>query len=693
MKSHLHFLIAMVIFFPGPAGAQTEVAVRKKDFKKENTGFKEAWKHVEAGNDYYDKGGVWFSRAYEEYLKAIEYNKVDPALNFKAGVAALFSDHKQEAIRFFRVVMESRPDIVPESYFYTARALQYDGNFPEAIEKYNRFLGSSAKIKPEIRDMAKKYIEECNSALLITGDTARVTITNMGSGINSNADEYSELVTADGKTMYFASRREVSNSSTYHDDTKFDENILFSTVINGEWGMAIAAGKGLSTGYCEAPLHINGTGEELYIYAGYENGGDIMVARNRKGKWQAPVPVSFKINSRGLETSMTFSPDGNETWFVSGKRDNGSGGKDIYFIRRIDERKWSKPSNAGTAINTPYDEESVRFSALGDTLWFSSKGHNSIGGFDIFYSVRDSSGAWGKARNIGYPVNTQWDELFYFPDPAADSSFYFASNRPGTMGGLDIFHGKLLPAEKIVLPPPPPPPPPPAPDTVVVRDTVVVVKEVVQPEQPAPIILYLIGKVSDSETGDPVLAKIDVIDLETDAVVVTTASSDADGSFRARLPGRKSFMVDFRANGYLSDMKRVNIAESYEGETYNLSATLIKVKVGKKVVLNNILFETGKSILTSGSYAELDRLLDILQDNPAMRIEISGHTDKTGSEPVNFKLSGDRAKAVVEYLVRKGIDPTRLESRGFGSLQPIADNTTAQGRSKNRRVEFKILEF
>jgi outer membrane protein OmpA-like peptidoglycan-associated protein len=152
-------------------------------------------------------------------------------------------------------------------------------------------------------------------------------------------------------------------------------------------------------------------------------------------------------------------------------------------------------------------------------------------------------------------------------------------------------------------------------------------------------------------------------------------------------------MVDLRASGFLSDTKQINIPDSFSGEVYSLNAGLIKVKVGKKVVLNNILFQTGKSILTTSSYSELERLLGILNDNPQMKIEISGHTDNTGSLPLNLKLSEDRAKAVVEYLAQKGIDRTRLEYKGFGPQQPIADNATADGRTKNRRVEFKILEF
>jgi outer membrane protein OmpA-like peptidoglycan-associated protein len=166
-----------------------------------------------------------------------------------------------------------------------------------------------------------------------------------------------------------------------------------------------------------------------------------------------------------------------------------------------------------------------------------------------------------------------------------------------------------------------------------------------------------------------------------------------EGSYRISLPGKKSYRVDVRATGFLSDMKQIDIPESYTPDIYNLDVTLVKVKVGRKVVLNNILFETGKSVLTAGSYDELNRLLNYMLDYPLMKIEVSGHTDITGSAAINLSLSEARAKAVVMYLTNKGIDNSRMKYHGYGSIQPISDNTTSQGRARNRRVEFKILEF
>jgi len=692
MKYILYMTAVVLLVIPHGLQAQTDVKIRKSEFRKGRDGFRDAWKHIQNGDKYFETKGVWYGNAYEEYLRATAYNGENAELNYKTGVAALLSDNKDEAAGFLLKAFQIKNDITDDVLLFTGRAMQYAGRYQEAIENLNSYLESKGRKKKNEIAQIKKYIDECGSALMVTEDTLRVDLLNLGSGINSGADEYSEVLSRDNSTIYFASRRQLSKSSTLYDDTRYDENIFLSSMVNGKWSPAVTAGKMLTTPLCEAPLYLNPTAEEMYVYTGYQNEGDIRIAVNKKGKWRAPAPVPFKINTGGSETSFTLSSSGMELWYVSNKGKDSYGGKDIYFAKKLNERKWSKPVNAGPVINTPYDEESVRLSERGDTLWFASRGHNSIGGYDIFYSVKNQMGEWTGAVNCGYPINTPWDDLFYHPSWGDDSTFYFVSNRSGGMGGLDIYSGRLLPPEPVVIPVEPP-----KPDTVVVRDTIVIVKEVIPepvvPEPPKESFLYLIGRISDSETGDPVLAKIDIIDLATDLVVATTASSDADGTYRVRLPSKKSYMVDLRASGFLSDMKQVNISDNYQGESFNLDASLIKVKVGKKVVLNNILFQTGKSILTTGSYTELDRLVGILNDNPLMKIEISGHTDNTGSLQLNLKLSEDRAKSVVEYLVQKGIDRARLEYKGFGPQQPIADNTTSEGRTINRRVEFKILEF
>ena len=685
---YLHLPLIIFFLFTCHLSAQMDLTISRKELKTDKPGFDEVWKHVKKGNSYYKKRGVWYSYALNEYMKAFKYNDKNAQLNYKIGVSCLYSDRKEEASDYFLKALQTKSDVASDVLFLSGRSMQYAGKYNEAIDTFKNYLSSGLKKSDKNALFAKKCIEDCNSALAIIKDTLGIGIKNLGDKINSSADDYSEVISEDGEKLYFASRRALTpKASNYYPDTKFDENIYVSDNINGSWSLAALAGKNLTTGYCETPLFLNKSDNLLYIYAGYEGNGDVRVSENRKGVWQKPKSENFGINSRATETSFCISPSGEEIAFVSNRGKKGLGGKDIYFIRKINKRKWSKPLNPGPSINTPYDEESVRFSRGGDTLWFSSAGHSTMGGFDIFYSRRDSSGGWNQAVNAGYPLNTAWDDLFYVPSPLNDSSFYFVSDRNGGFGGMDIYAGRILP---------PPPPAPLKPDTVVMKDTVVVIKEIaaaVKPEPANEALLYLVGKISDAETGNPVMAKIDVIDLSTDATVATSASSDADGSYRIKLPAKKSYMVDLRAAGYLSEMKRINITASYPEEIYKLNVPLTKFKVGKKVVLNNILFQIGKAVLTAGSYSELNRLIGILLDNPEMKIEISGHTDNTGSPVLNARLSTDRARAVVDYLVQKGIDRARLTYQGYGSEQPIADNKTEAGRSKNRRVEFKILGF
>lgn len=684
MRYSLGILMVLLLMCPLFLDAQTNVTIKRKDFKLEKAGFDDAWKHVEAGNAFFIKRGIWYNDAFNEYLQALVYNSSNAELNYKTGVSALFSDKKEEAAGFLQKAIELNKNVAEDVMLLTGRALQYSGKFPEAVEKYTAYLSSSAKKSKENIQRAREWIGECNSAVILTKDTLRISVENFGANINSDADDYSEVFSSDGKTMYFASRRELPSSGKRNPDTRYDENIFISLLGSGGWESCTPAGKNINTKYCEAPLYLSNGGDLLYVYNGSSGKGDIKVSVRKKGLWQDPKNVPFPVNSGAAETSFTISPSGNEIYFVSGRKHAGLGGKDIYFIKKLNDRKWSKPQNAGTLINTIYDEEGVHLSKTGDTLWFSSRGHNTMGGFDIFFSIRSKTGAWDTVRNAGYPLNTPWDELFYYPSPVGDSSFYFVSNRSGGLGGTDIYHGSILPPVKIIIPPP-------APDTVVVRDTIVIAppEPVIPKEQP----VLLTGRVNDSDNGDPLLAKIDVKDISTGEILITTASSEEDGSYNAKLPDKKSFMVDIHSTGYLSDMKRIDIPGDWPKDSYILNIDLIKVKIGKKVVLNNIFFETGKSVLTPGSYTELDHLLIIMKENSQMKIEVSGHTDKTGSEALNFRLSEARAKAVVEYLVKMGIDRSRMEFKGYGPLQPVGDNNTAAGRAKNRRVEFKILEF
>jgi outer membrane protein OmpA-like peptidoglycan-associated protein len=699
MKRYLSFFI-ITFLFSYYGYSQLAVTVTRREFRGAREGFSEAWKHVKKGDSYFDEQEKNYPKALDEYLEANKYNPDNPELNYKIGSSYFFSDRQYEAAQYLSKAYSLKNNVARDVLFLSARSRMYNGRFNESIDEFKNYLSLPGKKSKARKAEVRKFITECEAALIITRDTLKLEIKNIGANINSSADDYSEILSRGGNKMLFASRRAMKpkDKSSYADN-KFDENIFSSDLVNGVWSVAMLFNKNLITRYCETPLFLNDTETRLYIYAGYQGNGDIMVSNLKRGKWRKPVSAGMNLNTSSSETSFTINSKGDEIAFISDRVKKGSGGKDVYFMKKINNRKWSRPLNAGPAINSEYDEEAVRFSKGGDTLWFSSEGRNSMGGFDIFYSTRNLvTGAWNPAVNAGFPINSSWDDLFYYPVPGNDSTFLFASDRIGGFGGLDIWTGRILPSpppQIVVIPEPVPVATvPPKRDTIVIRDTVVVVKEIqkpVQPEPPKEVVIYLVGRVTDSETAEPLLSRIEIFDLSTDQIVSTTASSDVDGSYRVKLPAKKSYMVSLRATGYLSDMKRVTISDSYTKEFYTLDAALVKVKVGKKVVLNNILFEPGKSILTAGSYVELDRLVSVLQDSPQIKIEVSGHTDNTGSLSINAKLSNDRAKAVVDYLLKKGIDPGRLTYKGYGSAQPIAENITTAGKAKNRRVEFKIL--
>ena len=448
MKTCLSFFIVMLMFCPFNLNAQTDLQIRKKDFENDKAGLKKAWDHVEAGNAYFSKKGVWYRKAYDEYLLAIAYNHSNPQLNYKTGVACLFSGNKEEAAGFLLKALEADSEVSEDILLLTGRALQFSGMYAESILKLEGYLTSKNKKSKENTSLARKWISECKSALNVTNDTLMVEIQNIGTEINSDADDYSQILTSDGKSLIFASRRQFEKAASNFEDSKFDENIYISVLDSGKWTAAGLSGKNITTKFCETPLYISPSNDKMYLYAGYENGGDILVTeRNKKGEWKMPVEIPYHINSSGSETSFVISPSGDEIYYVTDTYKEGSGGKDIFYLKKLTDKKWSKPVNAGALINTEYDEESVRFSKSGDTLWFSSKGHNSIGGFDIFFSPKNSAGEWDSVINFGYPVNTQWDELFYHPSPGDDSSFFFVSNRSGGIGGLDIYKGRMLPSE------------------------------------------------------------------------------------------------------------------------------------------------------------------------------------------------------------------------------------------------------
>ncbi|MBU46867.1 MAG: hypothetical protein CMD28_05480, partial [Flavobacteriales bacterium] len=363
-----------------------------------------------------------------------------------------------------------------------------------------------------------------------------------------------------------------------------------------------------------------------------------------------------------------------------------SGTKDIYFsgVMNIDRNIWGQGQSAGV-VNTKFQEGSVYIHPDARTMYFSSKGHNSLGGYDIFVSYVDDLGHWGKPINLGYPINTPYDDLFYSAT-ASGRCAYIASNRAGGKGGLDIYKVTYCGADKIMT-------------SDSENQLMSSIASLVPENSVAKPIIFeersltvFKGRILDGVTKDPIAASIDITINKTGDIYTSLYSNSATGKFLLSLPAGENYGISVASEGYLFYSENFDLPK---GDGFNMvtkDIELSNIKVGNNITLKNVFFNTGKWDVKEDSYSELDRLVVLLSDIPGLKIEISGHTDNIGTESFNELLSQRRADAVVSYLLGKGVDKNRLVAKGYGQSIPVESNDTDEGRAANRRTEFEIIE-
>ncbi len=679
--------IFLYLLFSDNITAQNEISIRRSTLKVKREGFLEAYQNVLDGDAWAKKGKGAIPKALEFYLKAAEYNKDCPELNYKIALCYLRSDYKSKAIDYFKMAYNKYPNVAGDIQYMIGKAYQFNMQFDKAIEQYEAFYKSLKKRDQEkFSTMVYKCIDECNSGKALVNNPVRVVITNAGDSVNSKYDDYNALLVHKDSLMFFTSRRP-KNKKQKPDKLNymFDEDIYTSTNKSGKWTNAsYLYDEGFNTKHNDAIVWVSPDGLTRYLYDGYKKSSNILVSTFKNNNWTFPKKIGKGFNTDMTESSFSITADGNTIYFVSNEKNESFGGKDIFFCTKGKNGKWQSPQNIGNVINTKYDEDAVYVQPDGNVLYFSSKGHNSMGGYDIFRSEKDANGNWQKPVNLGYPINTPDNELFY--RPSADGKYaYYSSIRPDTRGGYDIYKISYMGSEQ---------------EMILTTDEQIVAyfnKPIsdIFARKPETINIdttfYMRGTITDSKTNSPLIAKIDLIDAEKSQVVSTTLS-DSFGNYRSKLPQCKNYGIEIHAKDYMFFLDVVKISPSeFQGMEIVKNFALNKIEVGSKIVLKNIYFDSGKSILKPKSYEELDKVVKFMQENSDLKIEISGHTDNQGSPYANMILSENRAKAVVDYLIGHKIPQEHLIYRGYGLKQPIAPNTTAAGRQLNRRVEFKVL--
>jgi outer membrane protein OmpA-like peptidoglycan-associated protein/tetratricopeptide (TPR) repeat protein len=687
MKSYpIGLLFFGLMMIPVLMSAQQNLKIKKADFKTEQElGFEEAWKSIKAGDKLFKAGKGTYREAREHYLFAAQYNPDDPVLNYKIGVCYLFSDDKFESIKYLEKAFLIDEHVSSDIRLMGGKAYQMTLNFEDAISQYQKYKES---LDPKQRALEAatidKLIAECESGKALVANPGRVIINNMGEQINSVGDDYNPVFATGDTAVYFTSRRKHHDKAKRSPiDNKHFEDIYVAAARGDSWKPARNMGKPVNRlNHNTAAVALSPDGGTLYIYQGHKSGGGVFRVAMKEGKWTSPKNIPGKLRSKYRETTLCFSPDAKTLYFVSDHEKLSTGGKDILFSEQDAQGKWKDPVNIGKEINSKYDEEGVFLSPDGNTLYFSSKGHNTMGGFDVFKSERNGMGEWSPAENLGYPVNSPDDDVF-FKVTHDERIAYYSANRMGGQGGRDIYKIVFLGEEKEML--------------MSTEDVLIAGMEqdgktgFFVPAVPLPEAAFMLsGKVYNNKTREGVRAKIDFIDVDLSRVIATTLSSDS-GYYSTSLPEEKAYGVEVQAQDYLFYLDIVDLSGRDPDQVIARNFGLDPIEVGATVILENIFFELNKATLKPESYPQLEQVLGFMNGNPSVRMEISGHTDNTGSLRLNTRLSQARAQAVVDWLRERGVTVDRLDAKGYAFSQPISPNNTAEGRAKNRRVEFKIL--
>ncbi|MGQ9818398.1 MAG: OmpA family protein [Candidatus Kapaibacteriales bacterium] len=479
---------------------------------------------------------------------------------------------------------------------------------------------------------------------------------NLGLNVNSPYHELAPIITSDGRRLYFTREAHPANFGIQK-----RQDIWFSDVDEtGEFQPSQILPPPINNEQHNFAFAVSSDGNAILLGNVYRRDGTmdrgISISRFNGLEWEFPQKLEIEdLDNLNEKTAISLAANG-KVLILSIEGLDSFGGLDLYVSFLKDDGKWSKPKNLGPMINTADDDTSPFLAYDNVTLYFSSSGYPGYGSLDIFVTKRlDSSWEkWSEPINIGSIINTSsWDA--YFTIPASGDYGYFVSTN-NSYGKEDIF--------KIYLP---------------------------KHLRPEPVVL-ISGKVLNKKTNQPLGATIQYETLPDGKVVGIARSNPLTGEYRIVLPGGAKYGFLATADSFLSINENIDIRYELRYQEIIKDLFLVPIEIGESIRLNNIFFEYNDYKLLPDSYSELNRLVKLLDENPALVVEISGHTDNIGSTSYNLNLSIKRAEEIANYLFENGIKKDRIIVRGFGEKLPIASNDTEVGRKMNRRVEFKIIK-
>ncbi|MNU65165.1 Photosystem I chlorophyll a apoprotein A2 [compost metagenome] len=662
---------------------------KSANFKDDKEGLKGATTAIEQGDEFYKVGmtavfavqdfGTNFKSALKHFEKAQKFNPNNALLNYKIGVCYANSTDPVLCVDFIKKAQKLDPACDPFLNYYLGFVAQIERKYDEASKYYTAFETEYKKADDFMKfvNLRKK---QCATSKKFEASPVRCWVDNVPS-LNSKEDDIAPSISTDGSEMILSSNR--ANSHEPNALGIYDYEIYSSTLLDNGWSTPTRLSGPINSNNDDISNCLSFDGTKMLLHR--ETGGqtDIFESRLKGNEWSDPVRLSMFISSdKNNERYASYNDDG---WKIYFSRDNGirETGSEIMFSGMQNKMKQDYMiATMLTGVNSKFNDGPIYIHIDGESMFIASQGHESMGGYDIFLSKK-VQGQWTTPVNMGYPINTPYDD-FFFASTANGKFAYISSNRAGGKGGFDIYKVTFWGLEKKPIA---------ETEDYLLASIVMPVKDhniEKSVEVKKKSLTVFKGVTIDAISRKPVEAQIEITDNATGKVIETFTTNSATGKFIITLNSGKNYGIAVKASGYLFHSENFDIPAGADDNLVNKVIELKNIAIGSKIALRNIFFDVNKATLRPESNAEMERLVQLMKDVPNLKIEISGHTDNTGSASLNETLSQQRAEAVVSYLTQKGIAANRMTAKGYGSSKPIASNNSEDGKQQNRRTEFEI---